>query len=363
MSNFFYIDVNGQRRGPINIQQLNELAASGIVTPNTALETDGGLKGVAGQVPGLNFNKAVPPSAQPIFCTSCGKPVSEQAVACMSCGAKPTGHKNFCRKCGAALRPEQVVCTRCGASITAGYSGKVKQAVQSIRSSLKLVVLTVVVVVVAVILYKFIPGFWANMSVSSNFMPASFNVASFKKAKQGEMVKYKVTAWGDNSVVTYKVIQNDGDKVKIEQKVEGRNVLDSNELRFGGLRPEGLRSRSEVEEINLKSQKEFIQSLLKVPGISGDKIDVKFKREATNRGEVAVAGSRLNCVVTSYTATATVGNMTVSFKNIKEWTSKEIPMGGVVKWEWQTTVPHFGEGGNEKSVSIEIMLTDFSSIK
>ena len=133
MPNFFYLDQNNQKQGPLNAQQIKTLAAQGVINPNTPLETDGGHKGLAGQIPGLF---AAPPSpfqpSQPIpvpshaskhlFCTNCGNPVSEQAVACMSCGAKPTGHKKFCRHCGVALNPAQVVCIKCGASLT-GNSG------------------------------------------------------------------------------------------------------------------------------------------------------------------------------------------------------------------------------------------------
>ncbi len=62
MTNFFYTDANGRKRGPFDAGQLRVLAAQGIITPNTPLETGGGHKGLAGQVSGL-FN--VSPS-QPV---------------------------------------------------------------------------------------------------------------------------------------------------------------------------------------------------------------------------------------------------------------------------------------------------------
>ncbi|MCL2117838.1 MAG: NINE protein [Planctomycetaceae bacterium] len=128
MTNFFYTDANGQKQGPINDAQLKTLAAQGIVTPTTSLETESGHKGVASQIPGL-FAAASSPFAQAasvqntptsanLFCTNCGNGVSEQAVACMSCGARPSGHKKFCRQCGVALNPEQVVCVKCGSAIS-----------------------------------------------------------------------------------------------------------------------------------------------------------------------------------------------------------------------------------------------------
>ncbi|MDR3108475.1 MAG: GYF domain-containing protein [Planctomycetaceae bacterium] len=133
MSTFFYTDAGGQRQGPMNIQQLNELTASGIITPNTTLEAEGGHKGIAGQVPELNFNNTpshfaqsvqtvpVPLTAQQLFCTNCGNSISEHTVACMSCGAKPVGHRKFCHKCGTTLNSEQVICIECGTGI--GQSG------------------------------------------------------------------------------------------------------------------------------------------------------------------------------------------------------------------------------------------------
>jgi len=57
---YFYMDVNGQKQGPINKRQLDELAARGIIKPNTQMETKSGQKGFAGQISGL-----FPPSASP----------------------------------------------------------------------------------------------------------------------------------------------------------------------------------------------------------------------------------------------------------------------------------------------------------
>ena len=129
MPNFFYYDANGQKQGLINDEQLKALAAQGLITPTTPLETEGGHKGTAGQIRGL-FAPAPPSTAQPaqatpvspppvnVFCTNCGNSVSAQAIACMSCGASPTGHKKFCRQCGVGLNPEQIVCTKCGAGLS-----------------------------------------------------------------------------------------------------------------------------------------------------------------------------------------------------------------------------------------------------
>lgn len=60
MTTFLYTDTNGQKH-QIDDQQIRELVAHGLITPHTPLETTGGHKGLAGQIPGL-FTVPVPPS-------------------------------------------------------------------------------------------------------------------------------------------------------------------------------------------------------------------------------------------------------------------------------------------------------------
>jgi hypothetical protein len=55
MPNYYYTDVNGNKRGPLNGEQLQALATKGVITPHTLLDADGGHQGVAGQIPGLKF--------------------------------------------------------------------------------------------------------------------------------------------------------------------------------------------------------------------------------------------------------------------------------------------------------------------
>ena len=62
MPNYFYTDVNGIQQGPLTSQQLQTLINRGTVEPTTPLTTDSGHQGLAGQIPGLNFDTAVPPS-------------------------------------------------------------------------------------------------------------------------------------------------------------------------------------------------------------------------------------------------------------------------------------------------------------
>lgn len=158
MPNFFITDKNGKKH-QFTDQQLKELAAQGRVTPDTPLESDTGHQGLAGQIPGLQFGNAAPPSfAQPaqapptanVFCTNCGSPVSEQAVACMSCGARPTGHKKLCRHCGVALNPEQVICVKCGASLAhnSGVKGEPHNAtdiIKTLNTNFKIFLICIVV--------------------------------------------------------------------------------------------------------------------------------------------------------------------------------------------------------------------------
>ena len=58
MPNYFLINSNGQKKGPYNEEQLQELAASGFINPQTPLETDSGHKGRAGQIRSLQFSDA-----------------------------------------------------------------------------------------------------------------------------------------------------------------------------------------------------------------------------------------------------------------------------------------------------------------
>ena len=95
MTNYYYIDANGLKRGPATEQQLQGLVAHGIITPHTQVETDTGQRGAASQFPNLfvavPFSAAQPVQfAQPVnqsFCTHCGTPIPHQAAVCMACGA------------------------------------------------------------------------------------------------------------------------------------------------------------------------------------------------------------------------------------------------------------------------------------
>jgi len=56
MAHFFYTDVDGQEQGPINKEQLKELAANGTIAATTILKSDGGhTANASAWFPGLKF--------------------------------------------------------------------------------------------------------------------------------------------------------------------------------------------------------------------------------------------------------------------------------------------------------------------
>ena len=56
MPAYFYFDKLNQKQGPVSEEHLKELAAAGIIKPDSPLETVEGHKGLAKQIPGLSFN-------------------------------------------------------------------------------------------------------------------------------------------------------------------------------------------------------------------------------------------------------------------------------------------------------------------
>ena len=77
MPNFFYFDQVNQKCGPVNDQQLQALVEQGVIGKNTLLETEGGHKGLACQIPGLTFSKQGF-SKQGIILSSDSEPLNRQ---------------------------------------------------------------------------------------------------------------------------------------------------------------------------------------------------------------------------------------------------------------------------------------------
>jgi len=55
MSKYFYIGADGQKQGPVSVQDLHLLANRRPIMSTTLLESETGHAGVAGQIPGLKF--------------------------------------------------------------------------------------------------------------------------------------------------------------------------------------------------------------------------------------------------------------------------------------------------------------------
>lgn len=112
MANYFYLDASGRKQGPINDQQLRTLAAQGVITPQTQLETDSGHKGLANQIPGLNFpvpttpqqNSSIPPKAAAIPKTAQGEALNRQTFIILALFGGWTGvHQFYANRKGAAI--------------------------------------------------------------------------------------------------------------------------------------------------------------------------------------------------------------------------------------------------------------------
>jgi len=56
MAEYFYFNAKSKRQGPVDEQQLKELAAQGVIRPETPISTGGSTAVFAKQIPGLIFN-------------------------------------------------------------------------------------------------------------------------------------------------------------------------------------------------------------------------------------------------------------------------------------------------------------------
>ena len=364
--NYFYYDQANQKQGPVSEQQLNELAVKGVIGLHTPLETEGGHKGVAGQIPGLfpatsQSARAIPPYPQ-VFCTNCGSPVFAQAVGCMSCGVKPTGHKKFCRYCGAALGelvPGQVICTKCGASLATGYMGGAKRVIQSFVSTsvgkITSVFKLVIGAAVAIGLVWFLYIFALPLLMPSD--PLLAVVKNLQNAQSGDSVKYDIAISTNGEVekgtFAYKVISNDGKKIKVKTMDTPPGGSRENEREIEVDLSKLLKCRSYVDFIQYVIEqgdvpiemKQFLERVVR-------DVDVKIKGGSTGKATVSMAGSSFSCIVTPYIVTANVGSTSFSIRDIMIWTSPKVPITGVVKAEWETTFPILGNYPYHKGYNI-----------
>ena len=78
--NYYYTDSDGRKQGPINDQSLRALVAQKEILPATPMETEGGYKGMAGQIPDLFPATSLvvqPASSQPVVIDP-SSPVAKQ---------------------------------------------------------------------------------------------------------------------------------------------------------------------------------------------------------------------------------------------------------------------------------------------
>ena len=65
MTDYFYVDTNGQQQGPVTSEQLKELVAKGIIKPDTHLNTGGTRLVFAEHIPGLFSDESK--ASTPVF--------------------------------------------------------------------------------------------------------------------------------------------------------------------------------------------------------------------------------------------------------------------------------------------------------
>ena len=372
MTSYFYFDSNNQKRGPYSeVQQLQELVDHGIITPTTQMETDGGHRGMAGQIPVLKFATVGPPPKQ-FFCTNCGSTTSEQAVACMSCGAKPTGHRKFCRQCGAGVSPEQVVCTKCGAGVggvtrpsaassasqqlfctncgstaseqviacmscgakptghkkfcrqcgvplsseqvvcvKCGASTSATRIPDAKQMMQSVISSSNIAIIKKVVIWAIIIALVLGLGGFAVKFALSWGGNPLKKAKQGDWVRYDVSVDGrrESSVLLFEILSNDGKKVKIRTSDPSNTGYRRG---LGGTplgMPLGMMFTGQDEfEIDLTmSPKKILTWLNRCPITLNNKKVVNIVNGRTSKETLQAAGQSFNCVVTPFTITLLSG--------------------------------------------------------
>ena len=304
MPNYFYFDQLNQKRGPVTEQQLQALATQGVIGPHTPLETEGGHKGMAGQIPGMQFN------------TAPHTPTSPTTQAMPSSGFQSKG-----------------------------------------------IAMTAVAVLLVIGLLWLLYTFF----MSSNPMIAAFK--SLKYAKSGDRVKYEVAVSNPGGTekfhVEQKVISNDGKKVKIRTTITNPfGGEEEHEEEIDLSKWSKCRSYKDMIELALDELEEMPKEMKEIAKKVLEKSDLKVTTGKKSRSTMSVAGSSFNCAVVPYNISASYDNVSFSVQDIRTWTAKNVPLGGLVKAEWEISFPYFDwrkDKVTTGNIGITITLSEYSS--
>ena len=184
------------------------------------------------------------------------------------------------------------------------------------------------------------------------------------------MVKYDVSlsnpemGGAEKFTVAWKVTSNDGKKVKfkVTSGASGERWADEEDVEIDLLKLSKCRSYKDVIQIALE-QEDMPKELKRFMRRVIEDVDFKITAGSTSRATVSVAGSSFNCTVVPYTATVNVGNTSFSVRDIKTWTSRKVPLNGIVKAEWETSFPLFDDdrGRETATAGVTITLSEYSS--
>ncbi len=292
--NFYYFDRTNQRRGPVNEQQLQTLAMQGIITSESRMETDTGHKGTAGELPGLRFPVAVPPSSvipPSAVIPPSPPPFEDEGVYVASEAEKLT--------------------TKLAKSLsTSPIPMAVAAAVAVVLS------LAVLGVLVANVRLPF--GTGANHPL--------------KKAEPGDWARYDVTVSANGMTVKgtakYEIVSKDRKRIKIRMTQTLRGP-------FGGGNDE-----VKEEEIDLSLSPQEIDRYFMERGMPDElkNAEIKIGKGKSSKETTLLAGRKFDCVVSLSTLTA-IGGKGESFTAVgKEWESQTAPITGTVKSEMEIIV-------------------------
>ena len=235
------------------------------------------------------------------------------------------------------------------------------------KPMLKIAAVAAVILLLIVGLWMFFGGF------SSSHIPF---LSALKNAKPGDWARYEITFMDEKETITFEVLERTGTIVTLRVAIAPPKDIDE---KFSNPRGNIGRNTRDAEkeysvffvEIDLsKSLKKNIQSLSEqlerhlgrhsdYPIISA----VSVKRGWASKGSMLVAGQNLNCVVRPYTVNVSAVNGTTAIISIKEWSNKKIPVTGLAKYEWQSTIDGEPDTSAVNKPAVKMTLIEFGSAK